>query len=193
MKKLGFKIFVENKDAKQLLIRMSLAAKFFPEQYKPISMQVLIDSLDTWLAPYLSDIKKLEQLKKFNYLEALKNVFDWQMQTSLNDILPLRMSVPSGSNVRIEYQLDGPAKLAVRMQEVFGLATTPMLAHGKLPLLMELLSPAKRPLQLTQDLATFWQGSYKEIQKEMKGRYPRHFWPDEPATAKATNRIKSKM
>jgi ATP-dependent helicase HrpB len=68
-----------------------------------------------------------------------------------------------------------------------------MLAQGKLPLLMELLSPAKRPLQLTQDLATFWQGSYKDIQKEMKGRYPRHFWPDEPATAQATNRIKSKM
>ena len=193
VKKQGFKIFVENKDAKQLFIRMSLAAKYFPEQYKPINMNLLLDSLETWLAPYLSDIKKLEQLKKFNYLEALKNVFDWQMQSSLNDILPLRMSVPSGSNVRIEYQLDGPAKLAVRMQEVFGLASTPMLAQGKLPLLMELLSPAKRPLQLTQDLATFWQGSYKDIQKEMKGRYPRHFWPDEPATAQATNRIKSKM
>lgn len=193
IEKRGLDLFVENKEAEQLFIRMFLAAKFYPDQYCEINKDCLLASLDIWLAPYLTDIKKLEQLKKFNYYEALKNIFDWQMQSALDILLPFRIKVPSGSNVRINYQLDGPAKLAVRMQEVFGLANTPMLAQGKLPLLMELLSPAKRPLQLTQDLSTFWQGSYKEIQKEMKGRYPKHFWPDDPSTAQATNRVKSKM
>jgi ATP-dependent helicase HrpB len=79
------------------------------------------------------------------------------------------------------------------MQEVYGLTSTPMLANGKLPLLMELLSPGKRSLQLTQDLAHFWASSYRDVQKEMKGRYPKHFWPDDPANSAATNRVKSKM
>ncbi|TMP66491.1 ATP-dependent helicase HrpB, partial [Pseudoalteromonas ruthenica] len=94
---------------------------------------------------------------------------------------------------KITYQLEGPAKVSVRMQEVYGLTETPKLCRGQLPLLMELLSPASRPLQLTQDLAHFWKNSYKEVQKEMKGRYPKHFWPDDPATSPATNKVKSRM
>ncbi len=198
LKKYGFDLFFEHKEAEQLLVRMALAGQYFPEKFNfnkglVISQPNLIETSDIWLAPFLTEIKKLEQLKKFNYYDALKNCFDWNKQNELDELLPIRLKVPSGSNIRIHYQLDGPAKLSVRMQEVFGLATTPALAQGKLPLLMELLSPAKRPLQLTQDLATFWHGSYKEIQKEMKGRYPKHFWPDDPSTAQATNKVKSKM
>ncbi|MDQ9091043.1 ATP-dependent helicase HrpB [Pseudoalteromonas haloplanktis] len=192
-KKHSFSIFNEQSESEQLLIRMRLASKLLPEQFPAITEQSLIDSADIWLVAYLQDIKTLDQLKKFNYCEALQNVFDWQQQSALKALLPLRLTVPSGSNIRIEYQLDGPAKLSVRMQEVYGMTSTPLLAQGKLALLMELLSPARRPLQLTQDLAGFWQTSYRDVQKEMKGRYPKHFWPDNPATSIATSKVKSKM
>ncbi|TGE76109.1 ATP-dependent helicase HrpB [Pseudoalteromonas sp. KS88] len=192
-RKHGFALFNEQPDAQQLLIRMSLAYKLLPEQFPPITEQSLIEQADTWLGVYLQDIKTLDQLKKFNYFEALQNGFDWQQQTALKALLPLRLAVPSGSNIKISYQLDGPAKLSVRMQEVYGMTSSPLLAQGKLPLLMELLSPGKRSLQLTQDLAHFWATSYREVQKEMKGRYPKHFWPDDPANSVATNKVKSKM
>ena len=172
---------------------MSLASQFMPDTFPAISEQQLIETADDWLGVYLQDINTLEQLKKFNYFEALQNCFDWTQQTALKTLLPLRLTVPSGSNIKINYQLDGPAKLSVRMQEVYGLTSTPMLANGKLPLLMELLSPGKRSLQLTQDLAHFWASSYRDVQKEMNGRYPKQFWPDDPANSAATNRVKSKM
>ena len=191
--KQGFELFNEQSDSEQLLIRMCLASNLMPEQFPVITKQSLIDDAQLWLGAFLEDIKTLEQLKKFNYFNALQSCFNWQQQNALNDLFPLRVSVPSGSNIRIEYQLDGPAKLSVRMQEVYGMISTPILAQGKLPLLMELLSPARRPLQLTQDLAGFWQTSYREVQKEMKGRYPKHFWPDNPATSVATSKVKSKM
>lgn len=191
--KYGFALFNEQPDAQQLLIRMSLASNLMPDKFPQINEQQLIQNAAQWLGVFLEDIKTLTQLKKFNYFEALQNCFDWQQQTTLKALLPLRLTVPSGSNIKIEYQLDGPAKLSVRMQEVYGLTSTPMLANGKLPLLMELLSPGKRSLQLTQDLAHFWASSYRDVQKEMKGRYPKHFWPDDPANSVATNRVKSKM
>lgn len=191
--KQGFELFNEQSDSEQLLIRMCLASNLVPEQFPVVTKQSLIDDAQLWLGTFLEDIKTLEQLKKFNYFNALQSCFNWQQQNALNDLFPLRVSVPSGSNIRIEYQLDGPAKLSVRMQEVYGMTSTPILAQGKLPLLMELLSPARRPLQLTQDLAGFWQTSYREVQKEMKGRYPKHFWPDNPATSVATSKVKSKM
>ncbi|MBB1335725.1 MULTISPECIES: ATP-dependent helicase HrpB [unclassified Pseudoalteromonas] len=191
--KQGFELFNEQSDSEQLLIRMCLASNLMPEQFPVITKQSLIDDAQLWLGAFLEDIKTLEQLKKFNYFNALQSCFNWQQQNALNDLFPLRVSVPSGSNIRIEYQLDGPAKLSVLMQEVYGMISTPILAQGKLPLLMELLSPARRPLQLTQDLAGFWQTSYREVQKEMKGRYPKHFWPDNPATSVATSKVKSKM
>ena len=189
----GFALFNEQPDAQQLLIRMSLASNLMPDKFPQINEQQLIQNAAQWLGVFLEDIKTLTQLKKFNYFEALQNCFDWQQQAALKALLPLRLTVPSGSNIKIEYQLDGPAKLSVRMQEVYGLTSTPMLANGKLPLLMELLSPGKRSLQLTQDLAHFWDSSYRDVQKEMKGRYPKHFWPDDPANSVATNRVKSKM
>ncbi|TMO01669.1 ATP-dependent helicase HrpB [Pseudoalteromonas sp. S558] len=191
--KQGFSLFNEQQESEQLLTRMSLASKFMPNDFVQITEQQLIDNAEQWLGVFLEDIKTLDQLKKFNYFEALQNCFDWQQQSRLKQLLPLRLTVPSGSNIKIIYQLDGPAKLSVRMQEVYGLTNTPILANGKLPLLMELLSPGKRSLQLTQDLAHFWASSYRDVQKEMKGRYPKHFWPDDPANSVATNRVKSKM
>ena len=192
-KKQGFALFNDQLDAQQLLIRMCLAYKLMPEQFPVLTEQSLIENAETWLGVYLQDIKTLDQLKKFNYFEALQNCFDWQQQSALKTLFPLRLTVPSGSNIKISYQLEGPAKLSVRIQEVYGMTTSPVLAQGKLSLLMELLSPGKRSLQLTQDLTHFWATSYRDVQKEMKGRYPKHFWPDDPANSIATNKVKSRM
>ena len=98
--------------------------------------------------------------------------------------------MPTGSRIAIRYHEDNPPVLAVRMQEMFGEATTPAIAQGRVPLVLELLSPAQRPLQITRDLSAFWAGSYREVQKEMKGRYPKHVWPDDPANAAPTRRTK---
>lgn len=183
----------DNNEFNQLLIRMSLAHQHFPNDYPPTSDVILLNTLEVWLSPFLSKVNNLDQLKRVSLIEPLKNRFDWALNTSLDSLLPQRVHVPSGSNVLISYQLNGPAKLSVRMQEVYGLSETPKLAKGKVPLLMDLLSPAHRSLQLTQDLDGFWKGSYQAIQKEMKGRYPRHYWPDNPEHAKATRKTKAKM
>lgn len=182
-----------SKKAEQLKIRLCLAAKLFNEQFPQINDEILIAQANSWLAPYLTQIDSISALQKFNYSEALLSLLTYAQQQQLAALLPTHIHVPSGANVPITYQLDKPAKLSVRMQQVYGLTQTPHLAQGKLTLQMELLSPAKRPLQLTQDLASFWQHGYKEVQKEMKGRYPKHFWPDNPASAQATDKIKSKM
>lgn len=183
----------DSNEFNQLLTRMTLAHQHFVYEYPEISEAQLLANLDTWLAPYLSSVKNLDQLKRVDLIEPLKNCFDWNLQTAFDSLLPKRMQVPSGSNVPISYQLNGPAKLSVRMQEVYGLSSTPELCKGKIPLLIDLLSPARRSLQLTQDLEGFWKGSYQAIQKEMKGRYPRHFWPDNPGEARATSKTKAKM
>lgn len=202
IRKHGFKLFDDwtnhqterdNNPCVQYQLRLELAHRFFPQQFPPADEQHLLDKADLWLAPFLHTISNVAQLKKLNLLQALQAIPDWQQQQTLNTLLPERIAVPSGSAIRIRYQQQGPARLAVRMQEVFGLSATPALAQGKLPLLMDLLSPAQRSLQLTQDLAGFWQSSYKEVQKEMKGRYPKHYWPDDPASAQATTKVKNRM
>ncbi|NOU51013.1 ATP-dependent helicase HrpB [Pseudoalteromonas sp. JBTF-M23] len=189
----GLALFSQYPQVEQLLTRMTLAQRFYPQEFKQVDEAALLTNLNMWLAPYLDDIKQLDQLKKFDLANALNSILSWELQQRLGDILPVRIRVPSGSNIKVYYQLDGPAKLSVKMQEVYGLNDTPKLCDGQLSLLMELLSPAQRPLQLTQDLANFWQTSYKDVQKEMKGRYPKHFWPDDPSVAQATNKVKSRM
>lgn len=183
----------DNNAFSQLFVRMSLAHLHYPDDYPEISEKNLLSDLETWLAPYLSELRNLNQLKKFDLVDPLLNRLDWSQQSSLESLLPKRISVPSGSNVPISYRLNGPAKLSVRMQEVYSLSSSPELCNGKIALLMDLLSPARRSLQLTQDLAGFWKGSYRAIQKEMKGRYPKHFWPDNPESANATTKTKAKM
>lgn len=189
----GLSIFKDYANCEELLTRMTLAQTLYPQEFQAIDEAGLLAKVEAWLAPYLNDVKQLPQLKKLDLYTALLSNLEWAQQQRLNVLLPQRITVPSGSNIRIHYQLDGPARLSVRMQEVYGMSHSPVLCEGRLPVLMELLSPAQRPLQLTQDLAHFWQSSYREVQKEMKGRYPKHFWPDDPATAQATNRVKSRM
>ncbi|MFT4937150.1 MAG: ATP-dependent helicase HrpB [Paraglaciecola sp.] len=180
--------------ALQLIYRLRLASSLLSEfDWPDASVAGLESSLEQWLLPYLSKCKSWKQLAKLNFFEILSVRLDWQSQQRLNKLLPLKFKVPSGNQIKLAYCPDGVVQLSVRMQEVYGLADTPTLANGKVKVKMALLSPAGRPLQTTQDLAGFWHGSYKDVQKEMKGRYQRHYWPDDPATATATSKTKKKM
>ena len=147
--------------------------------------------LALWLSPYLGPVRKLSELKKVNLLDALKARLSWDQQQQLDTWLPERIEVPSGSRQRIDYTQNPPV-LAVKLQELFGCGETPTLAQGRLPLSIHLLSPAGRPLQVTQDLVSFWSNGYEQVRKEMKGRYPKHPWPDDPMTATATRHTKKR-
>ncbi|EED31444.1 ATP-dependent helicase HrpB [gamma proteobacterium NOR5-3] len=149
----------------------------------------LVATLGDWLAPYLSSIKKLGELKKLKLLEILQSRLSWEQLQTLNTALPERLEVPSGSQIKIDYGEDPPV-LPVKLQEMFGSRQTPSIAGGRIPLVIHLLSPAGRPLQITQDLQGFWQSSYEDVKKEMRGRYPKHPWPDDPAGAQATRHTK---
>jgi ATP-dependent helicase HrpB len=117
----------------------------------------------------------------------------WEKRQKLERDAPASHTVASGSKIRIEYRLNEPPLLAVRIQEMFGWVATPTICGGKVPLLLHLLSPARRPIQVTSDLAGFWQRGYPEVKKELKGRYPKHYWPDDPLTAEAVSGVKRKV
>ena len=180
-------------DARQFQIRLKSAKALDAEAWPDFTDAALLVDLPDWLAPFIGNITSVAALKKLDLIEPLKSRLDWNALQQLDQQFPLRFKVPTGNNYKIEYRADQGPKLSVRIQEMFGVTETPTLAKGRLPLTIELLSPARRPLQLTQDLAGFWQGSYNEVKKEMKGRYPRHYWPDDPSVAMPTSKTKKKM
>ena len=148
--------------------------------------------LDDWLGPYLDGISKLSQLGSIDLHAALTHQLDYTQQKLLDAEAPTHWRVPTGSNIAIDYDQGDQPVLAVRLQEMFGCADTPAIAGGKVKLVLHLLSPARRPLQVTSDLAGFWQSSYRAVRAEMRGQYPRHPWPDDPLTALPTTRAKSR-
>lgn len=157
------------------------------EQWPDVSDEALLGNLEIWLGPFLTGMSRLNHLSRLDLQAALSTLLSWQQQRQLDELAPTHIQVPSGSRIAIDYDNDPPI-LPVRLQEVFGATDTPMIASGKVKLLLHLLSPAQRPLQVTQDLKGFWQGSYTEVKKEMKGRYPKHYWPDDPLQAEPTRR-----
>lgn len=177
--------------AEQLRLRLMCAAKWLPEVPWPaMDDDALLDGLENWLLPSLKGVRSLKSLQQVDLHEALLRLPDWQQRQRLDSALPTHYTVPTGSRLPIRYHADLPPALSVRMQEMFGEERSPSLAEGRVNVVLELLSPAQRPLQITADLAAFWQGSYREVQKEMKGRYPKHPWPDNPAQALPTRRTK---
>lgn len=147
----------------------------------------LLDSLEQWLGPWLGEIQQLQDWQRLDLKALLHNLLPWPLPQQLDELAPPRFSVPSGSRLAIDYSHNPPV-LAVRLQEMFGCQTTPTIARGRVALVVHLLSPARRPIQVTQDLAGFWHSSYLEVKKEMRGRYPKHQWPDDPLQATATAR-----
>ncbi|WP_229613756.1 ATP-dependent helicase HrpB [Vibrio parahaemolyticus] len=169
--------------AESLLERIRCAVDWLPEQAWPMFDEAsLLDSLDEWLEPYMTSVASVKDLSKINLVEALNARLGWPLNQHLDEWLPEHYQLPTGTKKRIRYQHGHEPVLSVRMQEVFGESTSPTVAIGRKRLVLELLSPAQRPLQVTSDLAAFWNGSYKDVQKEMKGRYPKHRWPDDPLT-----------
>jgi ATP-dependent helicase HrpB len=154
-----------------------------------MSDQALLDGLEEWLAPYLAGITRRAHLARLDLPQAVRGMLDWDRARRLDELAPTHVVVPSGSRVPIDYSGEVPV-LAVRLQEMFGCADTPRVANGRVALLLHLLSPARRPVQVTQDLASFWANAYKAVKADLKGQYPKHWWPDDPMQAEPTARAK---
>lgn len=153
-----------------------------------VSDDALLGSLEDWLGSHLTSVRRRSDLAKVDLHAALLGRVGWAERRALDQLAPTHLAVPSGSRIRVDYSNPAAPALAVRLQEVFGLLETPRVAGGRVPVTMHLLSPARRPVQVTQDLAGFWRTSYFEVRKEMKGRYPKHDWPDDPLVAGPTRR-----
>jgi ATP-dependent helicase HrpB len=169
--------------------RVSFLRRIFGNTWPAVDNDSLMDSLEDWLAPYLAGRSRLSQLDTVPLHHVLNALLTPAQQRELDTLAPSHITVPTGSRIAIDYSADDPV-LAVRLQEMFGCETTPSIAGGRVPLTLHLLSPARRPVQITQDLAGFWRSSYGEVKKDMKGRYPKHPWPDDPLAAEPTRRVK---
>ncbi len=157
-----------------------------------VSDGALLDSLEHWLAPWLPGLSRRDHLSRLDLSRILEDLLDWPQRQRLDSLAPTHLRVPSGSRVALDY-LDGDTpSLSVRLQEVFGLTETPSLAGGHVPVRLKLLSPARRPVQVTSDLASFWRHTYAEVRRELKGRYPKHDWPENPHEAVATRHARPK-
>jgi ATP-dependent helicase HrpB len=159
-------------------------------EWPDLSDAALAGTSAEWLAPFLTAKTALSQIGADDLAATLDTLIPWNLRKRLDVDAPTHFTAPSGSHVPIDYEAEEGPKLAIRVQELFGLATHPTIAGGRVPLLIELLSPAHRPVQVTRDLPGFWRGTYKDVKTDMRGRYPRHPWPDDPLKAPATRRAK---
>ncbi len=175
--------------ARVALLRQLDLANGGDSEWPDLSDDALLATLPDWLQPYLGKVTRLSHFANLDLSSILRNQLPWPLPQRLDEWAPVHIGVPSGSNIRIDYS-EHPPVLAVRMQELFGLADTPRIAQGRQKVLLHLLSPARRPVQVTQDLANFWRSTYAEVKKDLKGRYPKHYWPDDPLVAEATARAK---
>ncbi|WP_417705637.1 ATP-dependent helicase HrpB [Pseudomonas sp.] len=158
-------------------------------EWPDLSDVALLASLEQWLTPYLGKVNRLSHFAGLDLPSILQTLLPWPLPQRLDELAPRALNVPSGSRIAIDYR-EHPPVLAVRLQELFGLAATPRIAGGRLGLKLHLLSPARRPVQVTQDLASFWANTYLDVKKDLKGRYPKHYWPDDPLIAEPTARAK---
>ena len=187
----GLDVLPWSESAQRLRMRMQSLREWMPELGLPdVSDVHMLDTLEHWLAPYLQGKRKLDALSPDDLSQALVAQFDYEQRKQLDAQVPDGLTVPSGQTRRLEYSPGEPPVLAVKLQELFGLADTPRVAGGRVPVTLHLLSPAGRPIQVTQDLKGFWERTYPEVKKELKGRYPKHPWPDDPWTATPTHRAK---
>jgi ATP-dependent helicase HrpB len=188
----GLGVLPWSREARALRDRIEFLRRLdpaFASDFPSCEDAVLLAELEHWLAPWTSGMRRLADLQRLDLAAILLSRLDWPQRQRLDTLAPSHLVVPSGSRIAIDYSGDGPL-LSARLQELFGMLETPQLAAGRVPLKIQLLSPAHRPVQLTRDLASFWNSTYKEVRRELAGRYPRHHWPDDPLTAVATARAK---
>jgi len=191
VRRLGLDALPWTDEARQWQARVLSLRQWFPEETWPdVSDTALAATLDDWLAPYLDGITRRDHLARLDLSAILNSHLDWKQGQQLDNDAPTHLAVPSGSQLKLEYKPGESPVLAVKLQEMFGLADTPRIARGHVPVTLHLLSPARRPIQVTQDLRSFWGRTYAEVKKELKGRYPKHPWPDDPWNAVPTARAK---
>lgn len=181
---------LDNEDFRAAVARIAFARTVEPDRWPDLSIQELERTSGDWLLPALSGMRTLADATRADLAEALLSTLDFQQRKRLDEIAPTHIVVPTGSRLRVDYSDPSAPSLAVRIQEVFGLPDTPKVGRGRVPVTLHLLSPANRPVQVTRDLAGFWKNSYFDVRKDLRGRYPRHPWPDDPATATPTRRAK---
>jgi ATP-dependent helicase HrpB len=168
---------------------MAFLHRALGDPWPDVSDDALASGVESWLGPELARVRGTHDLRRIDVLSALRRLLPWPDATRLDDLAPERVRVPSGSQVRVEYDGEQPV-LAVRIQEAFGWAATPRLADGRVPLLLHLLSPARRPAAVTADLESFWRTGYPAVRAELRGRYPKHAWPEDPSSVPPTQGVR---
>jgi ATP-dependent helicase HrpB len=195
VKKEGEALLNFDEEVEQWQNRVLSLRKWRPQEGWPdVATSTLLITNAEWLSPYLANIKKPDDLKKINLVEVLQYHLDWEKQAALDKLAPRKITVPSGSDIKLQYQANGSSPvLSVRLQEMFGLADTPCVNDGEIPVLIHLLSPGFKPVQVTSDLRSFWNNAYFEVKKDLRARYPKHSWPDDPWTAEALRGAKKRQ
>jgi len=176
----------------QLRQRLALAHRLLGDPWPDASDSALLDQLERWLGPHLGGLSRLEELQGLDLAQALWGDSAWELRQQLERLLPVALPVPSGRQVRLDYSGESPV-LAVKLQELFGATATPTVLEGRLAVTVHLLTPAGRPAAITQDLAGFWERGYSEVRRDLRGRYPRHPWPEDPRQAVATGLTKARL
>ena len=192
LEELGLGALPWNDRSRQLQQRLALAHQRLGEPWPNGHLDHLLSHLNQWLGPHLEGLRSLDELKGLDLCEALWAEAPWRLRAELDDLLPSAMGVPSGRDVPLDYA-NGEPVLAVKLQEMFGANRTPTVLGGQLPVTVHLLTPAGRPAAITQDLAGFWAGSYQDVRRDLRGRYPKHPWPEDPTQAIATALTKSRL
>ena len=192
VRKLGLESLNWSASSSQLHSRLMLLARLFPGEWPEMSNQWLLEHLDRWLLPYLAGLNDVRGLKRLDPGDALLSMLTASQRKRLDKLAPERLQVPSGSRIKLDYCAGDKPVLAVKLQELFGCFTTPSIVEGHQTVMIHLLSPAGRPLQVTENLQHFWQEIYPEVRKEMRGRYPKHPWPEDPLKAMATRHTKKR-
>jgi ATP-dependent helicase HrpB len=187
---LGLERLPWSKPAAQFRNRVMFLRRAEGEEWPDLSNEGLARNAGDWLEPLLIDKTARGDISAVDLSDAITAMLPWKLRHRLDAEAPTHFTAPSGSHVPIDYEAEEGPKLSIRVQELFGLARHPAIAGGRVPLVIELLSPAHRPVQVTRDLPGFWRGSYADVKAEMRGRYPRHPWPDDPLIAPATRRAK---
>ena len=186
----GLRVLRWSKKSRQLQERLVFLHRQVPEEWQDASEEALLEDLDDWLGPHVYGMRRLSEVQQLSTTELLLGLIDYGQRQQLDELAPTHYEVPSGSRRPIDYSDPEAPVLAVRLQEMFGQTTTPRIAGGRVPLTLHLLSPAQRPVQVTQDLENFWAETYFDVRKDLRGRYSKHYWPEDPLTATPTNRAK---
>ncbi|MEO9701695.1 ATP-dependent helicase C-terminal domain-containing protein, partial [Marinobacter alexandrii] len=182
-----------SKSARQWQARVQMLANTGSGDWPDVSDAALLTSLGSWLAPFLPGLKRWSDLQGLNLQQALQSLLDYSQQQQLEELAPKALTIPTGQSVALDYTTGNGPVLAAKLQALFGWSETPRLADGQVPVVIHLLSPAQRPLAVTADLASFWRNAYPEVRKDMRGRYPKHPWPEDPFTAEAQRGTKKAM